>query len=331
MAVETQEICDRYALYNGDCIDVMCNLPDKAVHFSVYSPPFAELYNYSSDDADLSNCASYDQFLDHYDFVVREIARLTLPGRLTAVHCTDIAKGGARGLRDFPGDIIRLHEKNGFVFHARYTIWKEPLRVAIRTRALGLMHRQIVKDSSLGGVASADYIIVMRKAGENPVPIAHPEGLTTYAGEREIPEGFEKKYHEWKDPKTNKLSHWIWQQYASCMWDDVRVSRVLQYKAARESDEEKHICPLQLDVIERCLTLWSNPGETVLTPFLGVGSEVFAAVRAGRRGIGIELKPSYFRQAQRNVRAALQAEVKAESLFDVPEAAEEEVEMAGTI
>lgn len=304
MGVIEQEITERYALYCGDCIEAMAALPSESVHFSVYSPPFHDLYQYSSSENDLGNCKTYNEFLAHYEFVVAEIERLTLPGRLTAVHCTDIAKGGAKGLRDFPGDIIRLHEQHGFVFHARYAIWKEPLRVAIRTRAVGLMHRQIVKDSSLCGVASADYVIVMRKEGANPVPIAHHEGLTEYAGEREVPDELTRKYRQWADPKTNKLSHWIWQQYASCMWDDVRVSHVLKYKAARESDEEKHVCPLQLDVIDRCLMLWSNPGETVLTPFMGVGSEVYAAVRAGRRGLGIELKPSYFRQARRNIHDA---------------------------
>jgi len=301
MAVKTQEITDDYAIYNGDCCEVLPTLKNESVHLSLYSPPFADLYTYSSSDNDLGNCKSYDEFLVHYGFVVAQIARITMPGRLSAVHCTDIARGGKGGLVDLPGDIIRLHEKHGFLFHARYTIWKEPLRVAIRTRALGLMHKQIVKDSSLCGVASADYLLVFRKKGENKQPIPHPEGLTQYAGDTPVPEDLRAKYKNWPDPKTNKLSHWIWQRYASSVWMDIRVSHVLKYRAARESDEEKHVCPLQLDVIDRCVALWSNPGEVVLTPFMGVGSEVYGAVRAGRKAIGIELKETYFRQAKRNI------------------------------
>jgi DNA modification methylase len=327
MAVLDQEINDKYAIYNGDCCEVLPTLPSESVHFSAYSPPFASLYEYSSSDHDIGNCKSYEQFLTHYGFVVEQVARVTLPGRLTAVHCTDIARGGSGGFVDLPGDIIRLHEKHGFIFHARYSIWKEPLRVAIRTRALGLMHKQIVKDSSLCGVAAADYLIVMRKRGENPIPITHAEGLSRYAGEREVPAHLLAKFKNWPDPKTNKLSHWIWQQYASSVWMDIRVSNVLKYRSARESDEEKHVCPLQLDVIDRCMAIWSNPGETVLTPFMGVGSEVFGAVRAGRRAIGIELKPSYFRQAKANVPDALVPEAQ-QSLFDLntEDIAEEDTE-----
>lgn len=305
MAVIESEINDRYAIYNGDCIEVAGQLKDNLIHLSVYSPPFSDLYSYSSSERDLSNCKDYDEFMGHYEFLIKEIARITIPGRITAIHCTDIARGGGAGMRDFPGDIIRLHEKHGFVFHARYTVWKEPLRVAIRTRALGLMHKQIVKDSSLCGVATADYIIVMRKRGDNKIPIAHPQGLSYYAGERVPPDGLDERFKNHKDPKTNKYSHWIWQQYASCMWDDVRISNVLPYKHARETDEEKHVCPLQLDTIERCLILWSNPGEILFTPFMGVGSEVYSAIKLGRRAVGTELKPTYYRQAKENIRAAL--------------------------
>lgn len=304
MAVAAQEINDRYAIYNGDCVEGIAKLPDQSVHFSVYSPPFCGLYNYSSDDRDMSNCKSYEEFFAHYEFLVRQIQRVTLPGRLTAVHCMDISgKNGT--LIDLPGDMIRLHQKCGFQFHARYAIWKEPLLVAILTRSRGLTHRQIVKDSSLCNNAGADYLLVFRNAGENPIPIAHPLGLREYAGAREIPEDLVQKFRNWTDPQTNKLAHWIWQQYASCFWDDIRVSNTLPYKAARETDEEKHVHPLQLDVIERAVTLWSNPVETVLTPFMGVGSEVYGAVKLGRRGIGFELKASYYRQAVKNIRAAL--------------------------
>lgn len=302
MAVGNQKITDRYAVYEGDCCEVVKGLKPASVDLSVYSPPFSGLYNYSSADEDMSNCRDDDQFLRHYGFLVADIAAATKPGRLTVVHCMDVPKPG-QTLSDFPGDVIRLHAAHGFDFVARYAIWKEPLAVAIRTRALGLTHRQIVKDSSLCTNAGADYILAFRKRGKNAVPIAHPTGFKTYAGERQPPEGFWEKYRDWKDPQTNKLAHWIWQQYASSIWDDIRVSRVLPYKAARDKDDEKHVHPLQLDVIERCVTMWSNPDDVVLTPFMGVGSEVYGALSLGRRAIGVELKPSYFRQALRNIEA----------------------------
>ena len=302
MAVIKQKITDKYAIYHGDSCEVMPDLPSESIHFCIYSPPFADLYNYSSSDRDLSNCNTYEQFLDHYDFIVKEIERLLLPGRISCVHCMDIKQGGGHGLRDFPGDIIRLHQKYGFDYHCRHVIWKEPLRVAIRTRSIGLMHKQIVKDSSLCRVALPDYILTFRKKGKNPTPVSHPLGLSKYVGGRQVPPKLVKQYAGWKNPKTNKLSHWIWQKYASSFWDDIRINRVLEYKPARDKDDEKHVCPLQLDVIERSLELWTNKGETVLTPFLGVGSEVYSAVKNGRRGVGIELKESYFRQALRNIR-----------------------------
>ena len=296
-----QVLTDRYALYGGDCVEVLAGLKKASVGMSVYSPPFGGLFQYSSSEQDLSNATSYERFFEHYDFVVQELARVTMPGRMTCVHVMDVPRKGDRGLRDFPGDVIRQHERLGFDYWARYAIWKEPLRTAIRTRSKGLMHRQIVKDSSLVNNAGADYLLVFRKPGENKEPLARPVGLTKYCGEREIPPGLEDKYRDHKDPKTNKLAHWIWQQYASSFWDDIRISRVLPYKGARDSDEEKHVHPLQLDVIERCVLLWSNPGDVVATPFMGVGSEVYGAVVNGRRGLGVELKKSYFRQSVRNL------------------------------
>jgi DNA modification methylase len=307
MAVLTQTITDKYALYNGDCIEVMGKMPDASVHLSVYSPPFCGLYNYSSSERDLSNCRSYEEFFEHYAYVVREIFRLTLPGRITAVHCMDVPRNGANaggGLTDFPGDIIRLHESIGFRYAARYHVWKEPLGVRNRTMAKGLAHKQIVEDSSLCDVASADYLLMFRRKGENPVPIAHPVGLLDYAGERKIPSEL-IPYRGYTGKQTeNRYSHWIWRQYASAFWDDVRIDRVLPYKESRDPEDERHVHPLQLDVIERCVTLWSNPGEVVLTPFMGVGSECYGAVRLGRRAVGMELKPSYYKQAVRNVAAA---------------------------
>lgn len=312
MAVAEQEITDRYAVYCGDCLEVMPTLPDGGIHLSIYSPPFAGLYQYSSSERDLSNCKDYDEFFAHYEFVVREIHRLTMPGRLTAVHCMDVPTGntGCDALMDFPGDIIRLHKRMGFDYAARYHVWKEPLTVRNRTMTKALAHKSIVDDSSRCTVASADYLLLFRKRGRNPLPISHPHGLLNYAGERQPPADL-LRYRGWTGNQIeNRYSHWIWRQYASAFWDDVRLDRVLPYREARESEDERHVHPLQLDVIERCLTLWSNPGETVLTPFMGVGSEVYGALCAGRRGLGVELKAAYYRQAVKNIRLALAPEAE---------------------
>lgn len=315
MAVISQLITDRFALYNGDCCEVLPTLPAESVDLSVYSPPFCGLYNYSSSERDMSNCRNYEEFFRHYEFMVREIERLTKPGRCTAVHCMDIPKAGANlggGLTDFPGDIIRLHDKIGFTYCARYHVWKEPLGVRNRTMAKGLAHRQIVEDSSLCDVASADYLLLFRKKGANKVPVSHEQGLSTYAGERQIPAELQS-YRGWKGKQTeNRLSHWIWRQYASAFWDDVRIDRVLPYKEAGEPDDERHVHPLQLDVIERTVVLRSNPGEVVLTPFMGVGSESYGALVNQRKAIGIELKASYYRQAVANCNAALEAKEQKE-------------------
>lgn len=303
MAVHQQLITDRYAIYCGDCCEVMPTLPDGSVHLSVYSPPFGGLYHYSSSDRDLSNARDYDEFFAHYEFVVREIHRLTMPGRLTGVHCMDVPTGnsGCDAMTDFPGDIIRLHERLGWRYVARYCVWKEPLGVRNRTMAKNLAHKSIVDDSSRCSVAAADYLLMFRRSGTNPVPITHPQGLLEYAGSRAMPAEL-ASYRGWTGNQIeNRYSHWIWRQYASAFWDDVRIDRVLPFKQARDAEDEKHIHPLQLDVIERCLHLWSNPDETVLTPFMGVGSEVYAAVQNGRRGIGVELKPTYYKQAVRNL------------------------------
>lgn len=307
-----QEITDRYAIYNGDCIEVMASLKKESIHLSIYSPPFGGLYNYSSSERDLSNCASYEQFFEHYEYVVKDLFRLTVPGRMTCVHCMDVPSGnsGCDHLRDFPGDIIRMHERIGFRYIARYHVWKEPLGVRNRTMAKNLAHKTIVEDSSRCSVASADYLVVFRRTGENPIPIEHPRGLLDYAGERPIPKEL-LSYRGWKGNQIeNRYSHWIWRQYASAFWDDVRIGRVLPYKESRDEEDEKHVHPLQLDVIERCLVLWSNPGEVVFTPFMGVGSEVYGAVSLDRRGIGVELKPSYYRQAVKNIETLNGAQLK---------------------
>lgn len=310
MAVRDQVITDEYAIYNGDCIEVMSGLPDEKIHLSVYSPPFGGLYHYSSDDRDMSNSSNYGEFFEHYRFCVKELFRVTMPGRITAVHCTDIptSNSGKDHLIDFPGDIIRLHKEEGFDFICRHTIWKEPLWVRNRTMTHNLAHITIVEDAAYAGVASADYMLIFRKRGGNPVPIAMPNGMMTYAGEEPMPADI-LKYRGWTGKQTeNRYSHWIWRHYASSVWDDIRMGRVLPFQDSKDPDDEKHVHPLQLDVIDRVIQLRSLPGETVLTPFLGVGSEAYAAVCAGRKAIGVELKPSYFRQAVKNMEMAKNAE-----------------------
>ena len=309
MAVADQVVTDAYALYLGDCLEVLAKMPNASVHLSLYSPPFCGLYNYSSSERDMSNCRSYEEFFEHYGFLVAELARVALPGRMTAVHCMDVPSGNTRNdsLKDFPGDIIRLHEKHGWRYVARYCIWKDPFVVYLRTMTKSLQHKTIVEDSSKCSAASADYLLVFRREGENKVPIAHPLGLTDYAGSREPPREV-VKYKGWTGEQIkNRYSQWVWRQYASAFWDDVRLDRVLPYKESKDPEDERHVHPLQLDVIERAVILWSNPGDTVLTPFAGVGSEVYGAVVNGRRAVGVELKPSYYKQAVANVAAAAES------------------------
>jgi DNA modification methylase len=313
MDVKEQTITPEYALYNGDCIEIMKGLPDKSVDMSISSPPFCGLFEYSSDEKDLSNCRNYMEFFQHYGFVIAEVARLIKPGRICGVHVMDVpGKGNGEtarmgcganvgtGLIDFPGDVIRAYEKHGFAFCGRRAIWKEPLGVRNRTMAKGLAHKQIVDDSTLCDVASADYLLMFRNRGVNTVPVKHPVGLLNYAGERIIPHDLQQYKGHTGNQIENRYSHWIWRQYASSVWDDVRIDRVLPFKEARDDNDEKHVHPLQLDVIERAVILWSNPGEVVLSPFAGVGSEIYGAVLNGRKGIGIELKSTYYRQAVRN-------------------------------
>jgi DNA modification methylase len=309
--IKNQVITDDYAIYNSDCMLVLPTLADKSIDFSVYSPPFAGLYNYSSSDNDFSNCESKEQFMQQYEFLIAEIARVTKSGRITAVHCTDvIQKDGS--LWDFPNEILKLHEKYGFKYRNRITIWKEPLKVRMRTMVKSLMHKLIVEDSTQCFTAMPDYVLIFKKNGENEVPVTHPSGLSEYFGETPIlPAMAEKygtfeqlkaKYTNHEDPKTNKLSHIIWQRYASSVWDDIRIDNVLPFRDGKDEDDEKHVHPLQLDVIDRLVELYSNKGEVVLTPFMGVGSEVYSPVSLGRKAIGIELKDSYFKQAIENMK-----------------------------
>jgi DNA modification methylase len=328
MVIE-QTITNKFAAYNGDCIEVMQELKENSVHLSIYSPPFAGLYQYSSDEKDISNCIDYKEFLRHYAYCVDEIARITIPGRMTAVHCMDVPTGntGCDQLRDFPGDIIRLHKKRGFQYVARYHVWKEPLTIRNRTMMKSLSHKAMVHDSTRCSMANADYLLIFRKIGENNIPVIHPVGLTSYAGERPVPadilhyRGQETENLDWQNydhdkQLKNRFSQWVWRQYASAFWDDVRLDRVLPYKEGKDPEDEKHVHPLQLDVIERAVVLWSNPGEVVLTPFMGVGSEVYGAVINGRKGIGIELKPSYYRQAVRNLENAEISQQEELGLFE---------------
>jgi len=318
MKIKNQIEQENYTIYNADCMEVMPLLPDNSIDLSIYSPPFAGLYQYSSDARDMSNCESKEQFLEQYDYLVKEIARTTKNGRITAVHCTDVFDNSCR-LWDFPHEIIKIHLKYGFEYRNRITIWKEPLKVRMRTMVQSLMHKFIVEDSTRCFTAMPDYVLIFTKKGENQVPVTHPFGINEYAGETPIlpnilnawnnangtnltAEGLWQYLNKTKsDEKVTKLNHYIWQRYASAVWDDIRIDNVLPFKDSKEEDDEKHVHPLQLDVIDRLVELYSNPNEIVLTPFMGVGSEVYSAVKKGRKGIGIELKDSYFKQARLNM------------------------------
>ena len=310
--VKEQVVTENYAIYNSDCMHVLRTLDDKSIDLSVYSPPFAGLYNYSSHENDFSNCESKEQFLEQYEFLVEQMARVTKSGRITAVHVTDVFDNRSF-LWDFPHEVIRIHEKYGFHYRNRITIWKEPLKVRMRTMVQSLMHKFIVEDSTKCFTAMPDYVLIFTKTGENEVPVTHEFGLLNYAGENPFLkdheetygnyEDFRKKWLAFKgDVKENKLSHITWQRYASSVWDDIRIDNVLPFKDSKEDDDEKHVHPLQLDVIDRIVELYSNPNEVVLTPFMGVGSEVFSPVSLGRKAIGIELKESYFKQAVLNMK-----------------------------
>ena len=319
--VKDQEVTENYAIYNGDCMEVITTLDDESVDLSIYSPPFAGLYNYSSSEKDFSNCENKQQFLDQYEYLIKEMARVTKPGRINAVHCTDVFDNTCR-LWDFPSEIIKLHQKYGFEYRNRITIWKEPLKVRMRTMVQSLMHKFIVEDTTKCFTAMPDYVIIFTKKGENKVPVTHKKGLNKYFGETPILpnilrawnnanksdlnesqlwEHLNSEFKDHEDPKSNKLSHYIWQRYASSVWDDIRIDNVLPFRDSREDDDEKHVHPLQLDVIDRLVSLYSNPNEVVFTPFMGVGSEVYSPVSLGRKAIGIELKDSYFKQAKINL------------------------------
>lgn len=293
--VKDQYIGEHFALYCGDCNEVLKGIPDNSIHGEGFSPPFASLYTYSNSERDMGNARTNDEFMENFRFTVNELYRVLMPGRIVWFHCMDIPamkeRDGFIGLHDFPGELIRLFEQARFIYHSRVTIWKDPLTEATRTKSLGLMHKQIVKDSSMCRQGLPDYVIAMRKPGDNPEPVAHEKGFESYIGED-------------KPAGKTVFSHEVWRRYASPVWMDISQSRTLNRVPAREQNDEKHICPLQLDVIDRCLELWTNPGDTFLSPFAGIGSEIYETVKMGRKGVGIELKDSYYRQAVINCKQA---------------------------
>ncbi len=275
--VISQSVTDRYALYNGDSCEVLKGIPDNSIHYSIFSPPFASLYTYSNSERDLGNCRTTSEFYEQFMFIVSELYRVIMPGRLISFHCMDLPlskeRDGIIGIRDFRGELIKVFENAGFVLHSQVCIWKDPVTAMQRTKAIGLLHKQIKKDSCMSRQGIPDYLVTMRKPGENPEPVTHTNDTFPVA---------------------------VWQRYASPVWMDINPSDTLQASSAREEKDERHICPLQLGVIRRALNLWTNRNDIVLTPFLGIGSEAVVSIEMGRRAIGCELKTSYYNQAVAN-------------------------------
>lgn len=316
--IKQEIVKDNYAVYNGDCMEVLPNVPNNSIDLIIYSPPFAGLYNYSSDYRDFSNCSNKEEFLKQYEYLVKELSRVTKKGRINAVHVTEVV-GNNGNSWDFPHEVIKLHQENGFAYKGRITVWKDPLQVRMRTMLKSLTHKLIVEDSTQCFPAQPDYILLFKKNGESETPVTNLSGLRNYYGETPILPHMLKawnnangtKFNEdqlWKhlqnekeEGRITKMNHYIWQRYASPLWDDIRINNVLPFRDSKEEDDEKHVHPLQLDVIDRLVDLYSNPLETILTPFMGVGSEVYSSVSLGRKAIGIELKGSYFKQAKINL------------------------------
>jgi len=282
---------DSWGLFNADCVEVLAGLPEGLIDLAIFSPPFSDLFVYSDSERDMGNCGSHAEFMDHYRFFAKNLFRAMKPGRITCVHCTDLpsrkGRDGFIGLHDFSGDLIQAHQEAGFVYHARCTIWKDPVVEMQRTKALGLLYKQLKKDSAMSRVGMPDYMLFFRKDEVNPDPITH---------------------------EPDDLPVDMWQELASPVWMTVRQGNVLNGRLARGQEDEKHICPLQLDVIERCLTLYSNPGDLVLDPFNGIGSTGFQALKMGRKYLGIELKPEYAKQAAKFLN---EAEASQETLFGI--------------
>jgi len=293
MQVINQSTGKNHHLYNADCIEVLAGLPTDSIDYSIYSPPFSSLYVYSDSPRDMGNANSYEEFFDQFAFLAAEMLRVTKPGRLMSFHCAQVPlmkeRDGVIGLRDFRGDLIRTFQDAGFILHSEVTIWKDPVVEMQRTKALGLLHKQIKKDSCMSRMGIPDYVITMRKPGENQNPVKHTD--------ESFPVG-------------------RWQEWASPVWMDIDQGDTLSYMQARDTDDERHICPLQLGLIERCLTMWSNPGDVVLSPFAGIGSEGFVSLKLGRKFIGVELKESYFKVAAKNL-ATAEAEKDRVTLFEL--------------
>ncbi len=307
---------DDWILYNEDCVERLKKIPDNSIHYSIFSPPFSSLFTYSNSTRDMGNCKSEDEFFEHFKHLAKDLFRVTMDGRLLSFHVMNlsatITRDGYIGIKDLRGDLIRMFQDAGFIFHSEVTIWKDPLIQAVRTKTLTLAHKQISKDATRCSQGFADYIITMRKTGVNPEPVEHGRGFETYIGEDDEP-----NCSKTDNPRTNKYSHNVWRRYASPVWMDIRQTRTLNEKLAREKDDERHMCPLQLDTIERCLELWTNEGDTVLSPFAGIGSEGYCSLQMGRKFIGTELKKSYFDVACRNLADAKNKNKKQISLFDV--------------
>lgn len=322
MNVLDQKIDEYYSLYHGDSCEVLKGMPDNSIHYMLFSPPFANLYTYSNSDRDMGNSKDDAEFYKHFEYMVDELYRILKPGRLLSFHCMDIpmmkSRDGVIGLKDFPGDLIRTFQQRGFIYHSRVLVWKDPLVEATRTKALGLMHKQLCKDSSMCRMGLPDYVITMRKPGDNEEPITHEAGLTVYHGENE-PDGIkgierppvdQDKYDNHEKYNTQPVySHQVWRRYASPVWDDIKQGDTLNRQHARDEKDERHICPLQLDLIGRCLELWTNPGDIVFDPFAGIGSVPYMALRMDRQAIGIELKESYYKCAVDNCEKALTEDI----------------------
>jgi len=309
--VADQAVGRNFCLYNGDCVEVARGLPDESVGFTVYSPPFESLYTFSDDPRDMSNCLDKDTFWTHFKFLIAEILRITKPGRLTAVHCmqlpTSKMRDGFIGIRDFRGEVVRAHQDAGFIFHSEVMIRKDPVSAMQRSKSIGLLHKQLVKDSTISRMALADYVVIFRKPGDNPEPVSGP--FDAYYGCEAEPDGALKSESNfrgvsWDKPGDPWYSVAVWQRYAESVWMDIAQGDVLSRKDARDEPDEAHISPLQLTVIRRCVDLWSNPGDVVFSPFAGIGSELYVALQMGRKAMGAELKPSYFKQAIKNLEDA---------------------------
>lgn len=303
MNVLNQSEGENWIMYHGDCVDVMKGLPDNSVDFSISSPPFASLYTYSNSERDMGNTKNDSDFMTQYGFMIKEMYRVIRPGRLVSFHCMNLptskARDGYIGIRDFRGDLIRLYQEMGFIYHSEVVIWKDPVIAMQRTKALGLLHKQMVKDSAMSRQGIPDYLVTMRKPGENTKPV-HGE-LDHYEGDDDF-------------TSTGRLSIDVWQRYASPVWMDINPSDTLQFRSAREDNDERHICPLQLQVIHRALQLWSMPGDVVLSPFGGIASEGWESVRMGRKFVGVELKESYWNQAVKNL-IEIEKQTKSEQLI----------------